>query len=346
MNKYWDINKILPYQRCFNLINGERSIGKSYTTQKFMLNKALIKNEEFVYLVRTQNEVKNGVFNKAFSKVSLLEYPNFKLDFKTDICYNRIEDEEGNLLSLQTLGYCFALTEVVKIKRMSFPNVKWLLFDEYMLDENSSIRYVNGWKEPDLFLSIYHSIDREEDRVICFLLGNNTSFYNPYHIHPAFNVQPVSKGKIWTSENILFQWAEAAPQLIEDKNKCKFLKMIDNTEYGRYAKKGEYIYDNLSLVSPRTPWSIHTFILEYMGFIFGIWQDSKNNIIYIDNKYDISCPLRYALTLEDHKENTKLTKHINKGGLAWLSKQFKYGNVRYTSLQVKKIAEEAIKLIL
>lgn len=346
MSKYWDINKILPYQRCFNLINGERSIGKTYTTQKFMINRALNKKEEFVYLVRTQNELKAGVFNKSFSKVAMLEFPHLNLDFKTDICYNRIEDEEGNLIELQVLGYCLALTEVVKIKRTPYPKVKWLLFDEYMLEENSTVRYVNGWKEPDLFLSIYHSIDREEDRVICFLMGNNTSFYNPYHMHPAFNVPFIEKGKIWYSENVLFQWSEASPELKEDKMKCKFLKMIDDTDYGKYAKKGDYVYDNNNFIASRTPWANHVFIIEYMGFTFGIWQDSKRGLIYVDNRFDVSCPLRYVLTMEDHKENTQLTKQKNKGALAWLSKQFKYGNVRFTSMPVKKIAEEAIRLIL
>ena len=51
--KYWDIGEILAYQRNFNFINGERSIGKSYTTLKFMIKKAIQTGCEFVYIVST-----------------------------------------------------------------------------------------------------------------------------------------------------------------------------------------------------------------------------------------------------------------------------------------------------
>ena len=38
---HWNIYDILPYQRNFNLINGERSMGKTYTCQMFTLDKCI-----------------------------------------------------------------------------------------------------------------------------------------------------------------------------------------------------------------------------------------------------------------------------------------------------------------
>lgn len=344
--KYWNIKKILPYQRCFNLINGERSIGKSYTVEGFFLERALKKGEEFVYLVRTQDEKKKGVFEKAFSKVIAQEFANTSIETTTEEMVLKIEDENGDKIEEQTLGYCLALSEAVKIKKRSFPNVKWLLFDEYMLEEKQSSGYVNGWSEPDLFLSIYHTIDRERDKVICFLLGNNTSFYNPYHMHPAFNIPNVNKGEIWYSENVLFQWAVSTEEMKEDKAKCKFLKMIDKTEYGKYAKYGNYVDDNVNFLGERTAKAKHVFAIEYEGATFGVWQDSKLGLIFIDEKYDLSCALKYALTINDHKENTMLTRNKNNNLLMWLGKNFKLGNVRFVNMRVKVRAEQAIKLIL
>ena len=216
MGIYWDINKILPYQRNFNLINGERSIGKTYTTQKWVVNRCLEKHQQFVYLVRTQSEKKEGVLLTAFQKVLDKEFPGVEVS----------SSEETLSLNGETVGWCIALSESQKIKKRSFPNVYYMIFDEYMLEEGSRSMYVSGWKEPDLLLSIYHTIDREEDRVKVFMLGNNTSFYNPYHMHPAFNVQPIKQGQIWTSENVLYQWAEGSEQLKDKRASSKFGKMI------------------------------------------------------------------------------------------------------------------------
>lgn len=59
--KYWNIKTYLPYQRNFNFINSERTIGKTYTAQGFFLERAINKGEETIYIVRTQDEKKNGV---------------------------------------------------------------------------------------------------------------------------------------------------------------------------------------------------------------------------------------------------------------------------------------------
>lgn len=344
--KFWNIKDILPYQRCFNLINGERSIGKSYTVEGYFLQRALYYQEEFVYITRTQDEKKKGVLEKAFSKVMSIEFSDENIKCTTEEMTLVMEDQDGRGEETLTLGYCLALSEAVKIKKRSFPHVRWLIFDEYMLEEKQSQGYVNGWNEPDLFLSIYHTIDRERDYVKCFLLGNNTSFYNPYHMHKAFNVPYVNKGDIWYSENVLFQWAVSSETLKEDKEKCKFLKMIDSSDYGRYAKHGDYVDDNINFISPRSEKARHMFALEFENVVYGVWQDVKLGLIFIDDKYDHSCPIKYALTLKDHKENTMLTKGKNVSLLAWLAKNFKLGNVRFTDMRVKVKAELAIKLIL
>lgn len=344
--KYWNINQILPYQRCFNLINGERSIGKTYTTLKFVVNRALHRGQEFVYIVRTQDEKKRGVMEKALNKVLQHEFKNEKFAFTQEEAYRLIEDEDGNVEEKTVIGYCIALSEAIKIKKQSFPNVKYLVFDEYMLEEKQSSSYVNGWKEPDLFLNIYHTIDREEDRVICFLLGNNTSFYNPYHMHKAFDIPPVKKGGLWYSENVLFQWAVGSDELKEDKNKCKFLKMIAKTEYGTYAKEGDYVNDSYDFVETMTCDVRHMFNIEYQCVTYGIWVDNGIGRVYVSLKYDPSCKLTYALTIDDHTENTLLTRNKNNTTLQWLAKNFKLGNVRFESMVVKVRTENAIKLLL
>ena len=344
--KYWNIKQYLPYQRCFNLINSERSIGKTYTTQGFFLERAIQKGEEFVYIVRTQDERNDGIFEKAFQKVVEKEFPDYEFKFTKNECFLVIEDEEHDVTYDKSLGYCIALSEATKKKKINYPNVKWLMFDEYIVDEKEKSAYVNGWNEPDLLLKIYHTIDRERDFVVCFLLANNITFYNPYHMHPAFNIPHVEKDKLWKNENVLFHWVSASLQLKQEKAKCKFLRMIEKTEYGMYASAGEYVNDNNNFIMERTPGARYIFTIEYGGERYGVYQDSKVGLAFVDSKVDPTCRLVYALTVGDHNENTLLTRNRNNNLLMWLGTNFKRGNVRFTSMPVKVRAEEAIKLIL
>ena len=344
--KYWNIKNYLPYQRCFNLINSERSIGKTYTAQGFFLERALQKGEEFIYIVRTQDEKKGGIFEKAFAKVIMNEFKEIEFEFTSDECVRVIEDEESGSKEKIPLGYCIALSEATKKKKINFPNVKWLMFDEYIVDEKEKNAYVNGWNEPDLLLKIYHTIDRERDYVVCFLLANNITFYNPYHMHKAFNIPHVDKDKLWYNENVLFHWVSASLQLKQEKAKCKFLRMIEQTDYGTYAQAGEYVNDNVNFIMGRTDGARYVFTIEYEGEKFGVWQDSKIGLAFIDGKVDPSCRLCYAFTVGDHNENTLLTRNRNNNLLMWLGTNFKRGNVRFVNMMVKVKAEEAIKMIL
>ena len=344
MSKYWDINYILPFNRCFNFINGERSIGKSYTTQKFIIKRALERGQEFVYIVRTQDEKKKKILETAFEKVTQKVFGNIDFNYSTEEMWQEYENEDG-LKEHKTLGYCIALTEYIKIKKRSFPNVKYIMFDEYMLEENQVISYVNGWNEPDLFLSIYHTIDRESDRVICFLLGNNTSFYNPYHMHKAFNIPHINKGQIWHSENVLFQWATSTAELKKEKAKSKFVKMIESTKYGDFSVNGQYVDDNTEFVEKRPANTLHNFSFSDNNETYGVWCSKEKGKIYVSDKYDPSCKLNFAFNLNDHKENTLLTKDKNNTLLKWFAKNFKMGNVKFETMEIKKKTEEAIMLI-
>lgn len=331
MGIYWDINKILPYQRNFNLINGERSIGKTYTTQKWVLGKCLEKHQQFVYIVRTQAEKKEGVLLTAFQKVIDNEFPGVKVT----------SSEESLSIDGEQVGWCIALSESQKIKKRSFPRVYYMIFDEYMLEEGSRSMYVSGWKEPDLLLSIYHTIDREEDRVKVFMLGNNTSFYNPYHLHPAFNVQPIKQGQIWTSENVLYQWAEGSPELKNKRAKTKFGKMIEGTKYGNYASDGHFVEDSNSFIAVHDGHAVYQFTIICGGIQYGIYSDQNKGLIYVSDKIDPSCPWIYALTLDDHSENVLLTKG-KPGMLEWFSKCLKIGVVRYENMYIKKLTEKEL----
>lgn len=341
---HWNIYEILPFQRNFNFVNSERSIGKTYTSEFFILDKCINSEWQFVYIVRTKDQKKKGALEKGFEKVIREQFPDLKFEFSSEQINVEVKEEEKEYK--KTLGYCIALSEENSVKTMSFPRVKYMLFDEYVIEETSNNKYYNGWNEPDALLKIYHTIDREEDRVICFLMGNNIRFHNPYHLHPAFRIPFTEKGQIWTSENVLFQNAIASKDLKKKKSKSKFVRMIEGTDYAEYATNGNYMLDNYSFIEPMKKPLPYVFTIEYNRNSYGVYNDMKNGKIFITNKIDKNCKFVYALTNDDHRENTMLTRSGKITHLNWLIKNYKLGNVRFNSMETKMKIERGILLLI
>lgn len=344
-NIYWDINPILRYQRNFNFISSERKIGKTYTTLWFLLKQAILKNKQFVYLCRTEKERQQGILKSAFSKIISEQYPDTTFKFTNSECY-LVRETEANDNETILLGYCLALSMAEEAKRNSYPSVKYMILDEYSLPKYSGSKYVHGWDEPDALLSLYQTIDADRDEVIVFCLSNNYTFYNPYHMHPAFNIPFTAAGKTWVSENVLFQRPQMSEGLKTQKAKTRFHRMIQGTEYGDHASSGIYIDDSPEFIRSKTGNCKYIFTLSHKGVQYGVWSGIQVGLIFIDDVVDKTCPLIYALTFDDHRENTMLTKSNGFAPLQWLSKNYKIGNVRYCSQQIKAKAEEAIRLIL
>lgn len=337
--KYWNIFEILPYQRNFNFINGPRSIGKTYTCQKYVLDRCINNGWEFVYITRTVENKKGGIFPDTFQKVMLNEFREIEFKTTTESMEIVIDDN-----STVTLGHCIALSEYQKIKPKSYPNVRFIIFDEYMLEESGFNRYINGVKEPDLFLSIYHTIDRERDVVKCFLLGNNTSFYNPYHMHKAFNIPYIEDGKIWYNKYVLYQRVKPSKELAQSKEKSSFWNMINNTDYGKFANSGNFTEDRYDFICKLSGNTSYIMTLLYNNYNIGVYLDKENNKIICSQKVDPYCRCIYALTLESYSENALLNHNV--GLLKWLSDNFKKGKVYFDSMETKQIAQEAIYKLL
>lgn len=333
---YWNIKKILPYQRNFNFINSTRNDGKSYTCAGFVIERWLKKKEEFLFVVRTKDEKKGWALKGWFEKVLFNEYPELPVKFTTDNMYYAPTDKKDDW---QLMGHCRALSEYIQVKKVGAPRVKWMIMDEYMLEPKDFDKYVKSFHEPDIFLNMYHSVDREEDRVICFLFGNNTTFYNPYHIHEAFQIPEISEGEIWLGKNILFQWFKPGEELEKKKAECKFNQMIKGTSYGNYAVQGNYS-DNKHYIRERPNRSTCMWSFASGSDIFGIWSDKKNRCIIISEKFE---PSGFIFQCDGEAIEGRILVKAGSYFKEWLRKQFFHNLIFYENMRVKVRAEKIIK---
>jgi hypothetical protein len=146
------------------------------------------------------------------------------------------------------------------------------------------------------------------------------------------------------SENVLFQWADSPDGLKEKKKQSKFVRMIKETNYGRYAVKGDYVDDNPAFILERDKDAKHYFKIKWDDAIYGIWHSQL--FVYVSDKYDPSCLIIYALNNKDHSENTLLTKDKKQIMLQYLAKSYKLGRLRFESMEIKKRVEPAILTLL
>lgn len=324
---YYSITKLFPFNRNFILVNSIRGFGKTYGAQAWLIDHWRKTGDEFILICRTQDEKKDGFLEKSLAKVFTKEFPDMEPVFSKGTA-----TVEGSVMC-----YCVALSESNKFKKIgNLPYVKYILFDEYVIEENSNDRYVGGWDEPEHLLRIYHTVDRDEDRVVCIMLANNISAYNPYHMHRAFRIPYTPPGKIYKSENVIFENALPTAKIKEKKQTSKFGRMIAATDYGKYANEGEYINDKTYLVYPINKNECdYMFTLYYNGVAFGVWRARMDFYFYVSKSINPTCKMQFGVLRTDVTDKVKLWDRAHPLCLSFI-KNFRLGNLRFENMEIKK----------
>lgn len=331
---YFNPRFLLPYGRNFIFVNAVRSVGKTYSPVLFFINEFMDKGVESVLVCRTKKDKEKGKYlERAIAKVMEEQFKGLEYKVNTDeLC-----------IQGKTALRCIALSEAINIKKNGYPLVKYLYLDEYAIEENAVQRYVTGWDEPDLLLSIYHTIDREEDRVIFFAMANNISAYNPYHLHKAFNIPYTEKGHIFMSDNVLFLHYQRSEQLEEKVEECKFLNMIKGTKYGSFASEGEYIYDNNELIyTYPLKYCKYFLTLKYNGNLYGIWNyNILNWTYYVTESINTTYKEKIAVTMNDINTEFRYMQQSDYS-IQVLRNAVRSGNLHFQNQKLKKIFTEII----
>lgn len=327
---YFNIRDILPYNALFNFVIGNRGGGKTFSAKDFCISQFLKDKSEFIYLRRYKEEISKST-KTFFSDVS----QNFK---NTTF---EIKNNKG-LINNEIACHFFSLSTAPILKSMSFPNVKYIIFDEFIIDK-TNYRYLTN--EVTAFLEFYETIARMRD-VKVFFLANAITFTNPYFLY--FNLSlPYNKNtKLFNNNNILLH-LHSNQDYIEKKKKTRFGQIIQNTEYADYAINNKFLRDNKNFIEKKSKNSKFFFPFSYKEKTYGVWRDYETNVLYVTDKYDPNFPIIYSTTMQDHKPNMLLLKNPNKSHY-W--KQFiiayKFGQMRFQNINIKNICTDLIKNIL
>lgn len=323
---FWDINKSLSYNCLFNFIVGNRGGGKTYGAKKYCIDKFLRYEEEFVYLRRYKEEIKN--IKNFFDDIEGA-YPDHKFKVRgRDI-----------LIDDCVAGHVVTLSTAKISKSVSYSNVSTIVFDEFILDKGY-YHYLPD--EVTYFLDLYETIARMRDNVKVFFLSNALTITNPYFLY--FKIKIPYNKTISHKGDILIEMVQNKAYIDAKKN-TRFGKMIQGTAYGNYAINNEFFRDDKTFVEKKTGDCKYYFGFKYMNTKYGVWLAIDEGKIYVSNDYEPKFPIMYALTKADHNANTLLIDSIKRTRpFNFFLKNFQMGNVYFESVNIKNVCYEVLRL--
>lgn len=324
-NIYFTLQKILSYNALLNFIIGERGVGKSYDSKIFVAQRFIKRKKQFVYLRRYKTELKeammkngNPIFFDQIKNDKRLK--NHVLSNKKDTMY--IDDK--------LCGFAMPLSVANILKSSTYENVDTIIFDEFIIDKGN-YHYLQN--EVIQLLDVIETVARLRDIRVIFL-GNAISITNPYFTF--FNLTLPYNSEIKTFKNglIAVQYIKNL-KYREIKKNTRFGKLIDGTEYGKYAIDNEFLRDSKSFIKKKTKNCKFYFILIINSKYYGVWCDYKNGLMFISNDYDPNCPVIFSINPDDHNENTLLIRCRTSPFFKSIIEHFRLARLCFENQQIK-----------
>lgn len=184
--EYYSLEPILKEKAHYNIIIGERSNGKTYAVLQMIINNYAATGEQAALLRRMQEDFIGkrgaGLFQPLID--------NGEIELATAGAWTSVyyfasrwylckyeEDKKGGISRITDntpFMYGFALSQMEHEKGTGYPNVKIIVFDEFI----TRMAYLRD--EFVLFMNTLSTIIRSRDDVTIFMLGNTVNKYCPY----------------------------------------------------------------------------------------------------------------------------------------------------------------------
>lgn len=331
-------NEMLTYNCLFNFVVGDRGGGKSFGVLKFCVDRFKKTGEQFIYLRRYDTELQESlpkVFN-SLKKEGYYPKDELKVSGNNLYCDGKI------------MGYGVPLSTSMKKKSIPYPHVKWIIFEEFMVDGRSS-RYIGpGESEVDLFLNFYESVARlrdKKDEVRVIFIANAFSMVNIYFTFFKIRLKPPYKKYNRQGEHMICIWQDESYR--EAKRQTRFYDIVRGTEFAEHAYENKFFMDSDHFIKKRPPSAEFHFGLAYMGKTYGVWTDWDKGYFYITNKTgSMNQNNVFSLTLDDNRPNNINIRRVrNMPFIQGFRRAVDENRVYYDNLETFANINEAVYLL-
>lgn len=330
---YYSAQQILSYKVLFNLICGIRGHGKTYETTKRAVKDAL-KNKQLTIAIFTRYKEDIDIIKHTWIEGCEPDkhFPDYR--FRTEKRYviaKNIKTEEEF-----AIAEFIPINEYIKQKRVPRRFVKWILFDEFLLEDG---RYIKN--EVDKFLSLCDSIIRNRNDVRVMLCSNHASTLNPYFDYFGFRYlnKRFTKGK---HNSILeFTDSEAFKKFREN---TQFGKSIKGTRYGQFAMEGRFMLDDMTNVNSK-PQGKKQLLFSLVLNGKGINVYFMNNLMFFGINKDFS-KKSYTPYLDDAKKYNAYFCEKSLKYFQHIVHCFKNDEVLFETLSIKNEIIELVRFLI
>ena len=261
---YYSFQSLVSRNATYNFVVGGRGLGKTYGA-KLMAIRDYIKNgAQFIYLRRYKTELSTRT--TFFSDIAV-EFPGYSFRVRGHEAQITTGDPEDKKCHWETIGFFMALSSAQSRKSVSYPRVRKIIFDEFIL-EDGALHYLP--KEDEILNNLYSTIDRWDDRVKVFFLANSVSIMNPYFM--AYDIEPNQEWVTRASGFIVAHFPDSE-KFNSQVLTTKFGRFIAGTEYANYAV-GNVFKDNHSfMVAKKESEAYYYCSIETKLGVFSVWAD-------------------------------------------------------------------------
>lgn len=147
---YLDFNKIYSFDAFLNLLITERGIGKTYGITMHVVDDFLKNKNQFILIRRYKSELKKAV-STFFREIAKNEkYKDVKFSVSGNTLY----------INGEVAGFGVTLSTAQDLKSSNYPQVKTIIFDEFIIEEGQKKYYLQN--EVMVFLNLIETIRKNE----------------------------------------------------------------------------------------------------------------------------------------------------------------------------------------
>ena len=328
-NIYYNYDRLFSYDFLLAFVIGERGVGKSFNAKVAMLKKFLKSGEQFIYMRRYKTELDTALATFWDDLQANGYFEDYRLEVKKSKMLTELK------CNGKVCGYAVPLSTANILKSTAFPDVGTIVMDEFLLDNAGTYRYLKN--EVTLALDVYETVFRLRTGKMIFL-GNALNVHaSPYFAY--FDLE------LWSDEREFKTFKDGAIVVNyirnydyrEAKKKSRFGKLIENSDYGRYAIENQVLRENNSFIEKRPQNSTFYGVLIINGTHLGIWN-GRNGYLYLSEKYDPNTVQKFALDYNDHTEQTIFTTVRENMYMHMCVRAYKQGWLKFENQKIKSVA--------
>ena len=190
---YWNPSKLIGTGADFMLCIGQRGNGKTYGILKYFLQQYKKTKKRFCYLRRWDEDIKAYRMEQLFAPFRNLIDELFGDEFTIVYKNHKFYLVNGNGTKVDTLGYVLSISSSAHTKSISYTNVGYILYDEFIrMTGEQELR-----DEMSRFDNTLSTIIRGDNvNVKVFMLANTVSKYSPFFLRFAIDINKIEQGTI------------------------------------------------------------------------------------------------------------------------------------------------------